>query len=96
MSTLTKQDIASLRDEYTLTSDQIKFFERTLAKYSSQISKEQLLATYRTFGFIDSLLEADLANKFTKKADSKDVQITYDLLPDGTIHNFTVKPWAEV
>lgn len=95
MSTLTKQDIASLKDEYSLTPDQIKFFERTLAKYSSQISKDELLSTYRMFGFIDTLLEEDLRVKFAKKAESKDVQITYDLLPDGTIHNFTVKPCSD-
>jgi hypothetical protein len=42
-------------------------------------------------GFIDNLLEEDLKNKFSKKGVSKDVQITYDLLPDGTIQHFTVK-----
>lgn len=96
MSTLTKQDINSLRDEYSLTPDQIKFFERTLKKYSDHISKDELLSTYRMFGFIDSLLEEDLKNKFSKKTESKDVQITYDLLPDGTIHNFTVRPFVDI
>lgn len=40
------------------------------------------------------MLEEDLKNKFSKKSDSKDVQITYDLHPDGTVHNFTVKPFV--
>jgi len=40
MSTLSKQDIASLRDEYSLNADQIKFFERTLNQYSTHISKD--------------------------------------------------------
>ena len=95
MSTLSKQDIASLKDEYSLTPDQIKFFERTLNKYSSNITKDELLSTYRMFGFIDALLEEDLKTKFKRKTESKDVQITYDLLPDGTIHNFTVKPCVD-
>jgi len=47
------------------------------------------------FGFIDSLLEEDLKTKFARKPESKDVQITYDLLPDGTIQNFTVKPCTD-
>jgi hypothetical protein len=47
------------------------------------------------FGFIDSLLEEDLKVKFARKPESKDVQITYDLLPDGTIQNFTVKPCTD-
>lgn len=55
-SILTKQDVASLKDEYNLTSDQIKFFEKTLTNYSAHINKDQLLSTYRMFGFIDSLL----------------------------------------
>lgn len=63
-----------------------------LTQYSGQITKNELLNTYRMFGFIDSLLEEDLKNKFTKKPESKDVQITYDLLPDGSVQNFTVKP----
>ena len=95
-STLTKQDIASLKDEYSLTPDQIKFFERTLTQYSAHISKDQLLNTYRMFGFIDSLLEEDLKNKFTTKPESKDVQITYDLLSDGSIQSFTVKPCIDI
>jgi hypothetical protein len=63
-----------------------------LTQYSGQITKNELLNTYRMFGFIDSLLEEDLKNKFAKKPESKDVQITYDLLPDGSVQNFTVKP----
>jgi len=78
-----------------LKPEQIKFFERTLSQYSSHISKDELLQTYRMFGYMDSLLEEDLKNKFAKKSESKDVQITYDLLPDGTIQNFTVKPCTE-
>lgn len=46
------------------------------------------------FGFMDNMLEEDLKNKFTRKQESKDVQITYDLLPDGTVHNFVVKPFV--
>lgn len=94
-STLTKQDIASLKDEYSLTPDQIQFFIKTLSNYSAHINKDQLLNTYRMFGFIDSLLDEDLKNKFNKKPESKDVQITYDLHPDGTVQNFTVKPYTE-
>lgn len=67
MSTLTKQDISSLKEEYSLTPEQIKFFEKTLNQYSAHISKDQLLNTYRMFGFIDSLLEEDMKNKFNKK-----------------------------
>lgn len=62
-----------------------------LNQYSSNITKDDLLSNYRMLGFIDNLLEEDLKNKFSKKGASKDVQITYDLLPDGTIQHFTVK-----
>ena len=64
-----------------------------LTEFASHVNKDQLLNSYRTFGFIDNLLEDDLKNRYAKKNDPKDVQITYDLLPDGTVQNFTVKPY---
>jgi hypothetical protein len=40
---------------------------------------------------MDNLLEDDLKNRFKNKSEPKDIQITYDLLPDGTVRNFNVK-----
>ena len=37
-------------------------------EYSTHVNKDQLLNSYRIFGFIDNLLEDDLKNRFKTKS----------------------------
>jgi hypothetical protein len=58
--------------------------------YAGKITKQELLDNFRRLGYMVSLFEEDLKNKFVPK-EEKPVRITYDLLPSGKVENFAVE-----
>lgn len=50
--------------------------------------------SFRKLGYIVSLFEEDLKNKFAPK-EEKPVRISYNLLPNGTVENFMVEEVKE-
>jgi hypothetical protein len=52
--------------------------------YAGKASKQEIIATFRRLGFIASLLESDLNNRFGHK-EEKPIRISYDLLPNGKV-----------
>lgn len=91
MSEFSLPEVGKLMDERGLNGEQITALQRAAKEYAGKISKEELLVTFRSLGYIPRLLEDDLKARFGKK-EEKPVRITYDLLPNGQVENFTVTP----
>ena len=89
-SEFTPQELSRIKEERGLNNEQIQTLQKMAKTYRNSISKEQLLDTFRTFGYRSSMLEADLKAKFGQ-TEEKPVRITYDLLPSGKIENFSVE-----
>lgn len=89
MSEFTQQELGRIREERGLTYEQLATLQRLTREYSAKVSKEEILDTYRRLSYIGALLEDDLKAKYSKRQE-KPVKITYDLLPNGKVENFTV------
>jgi uncharacterized protein YktA (UPF0223 family) len=87
MAEFTPLEVAKLKEERNLTNDQIVFLQRIIKQFSTKITKEELINTYRKLGYNSKIMETDLNLKFGDKKD-KPIKITYDLLPNGKIENF--------
>lgn len=90
MSDFSPQELAKIKEERGLNQEQLGTLTRAAANYRGKASKEELLDTFRRLGYISRLFEEDLQAKFSKK-EEKPVRITYDLLPNGKVENFTVE-----
>lgn len=90
MSELTAQELNEIREERNLTHQQLEALQRAVRKYHTHASKEEILNTFRRFGYNCNLFETDLQKRFEQKKE-KPVKISYDLLPNGRVENFEVQ-----
>jgi transcriptional regulator with XRE-family HTH domain len=91
MSDFTAQELARIKEERGLNQQQLASLHRAAHQYAGKITKDELLDSFRRIGYISTLFEEDLKNRLTPK-EEKPVRITYDLLPNGKVENFTVQP----
>ena len=87
MSDLTRDELRELRNDYSMNEQQIKEYQKLLKDHPTA-ARSDVLQAYRTSGFdvksVATRLQANLANnKFL---------ISYDLMPDGSIGNYTETP----
>ena len=85
-----QQELATLKRERNLSQEQLGTLQRMLKQYEGKIGKADLLDSYRKFAYIGSMLEEDLRKRFDR-VEEKPVRISYDLLPNGKVENFTVE-----
>ena len=89
-SEFTVKELSRIRQERSLTQEQISTLEKASTNYKGKISKEDLLDTFRRMGYLVSMFEEDLQKRFGEKKE-KSVRISYDLLPSGKVEHFMVQ-----
>ena len=67
MTELTGFEIRQLKEERSLTTEQVAFLQNMLRKYGSYSCKEDIINNYRKFGYMSEMLERDLQQRFDKK-----------------------------
>ena len=71
-----------------MSEQQIRNFA-VLVKENQSFKKEELLQAYRSAGFNANEVRQSLN---PKRADSNKFLVSYDLMPDGTVANYTETP----
>lgn len=64
MAELTAQELNKIREERNLNQQQLDTLQKAVRKYHTRASKEEILNTFRRFGFNSNLFEIDLQKRF--------------------------------
>ena len=57
-----------MRNDLSLSNEQIGFFEEIVKEYKNSVEKEELLSIYRHFGYERNLMRDHLDYNFKQKA----------------------------
>ena len=64
-----------------------------ISQYGQFVTKDEIIGAYRKYGYISTVLEGDLKERFGQHKRDYPVLVTYDLNSDGTVTNFQVEKY---